>query len=93
MNDAEDDLRDWAPEMEDVPSSAGNIGANLMPASTSAASELEYEEPHAIGTAHSEVAEGSHLGEHHENLTNVTSNTSVSTDPNFDKVAAGAIMH
>merc|ERR1711977_645363 len=31
LNDAEDDLKDWQPELEDVPSQAGNLEGNLMP--------------------------------------------------------------
>lgn len=34
LNDAEDDLRDWTPELEDVPSSA-RLENNLMPAESS----------------------------------------------------------
>src|SRR3954453_15257088 len=30
LNDAEDDLRDWQPDLEDVPSNA-QLGGNLMP--------------------------------------------------------------
>merc|ERR1712093_620004 len=35
LNDAEDDLKDWQPELEDVPSQAGNLEGNLMPRSAS----------------------------------------------------------
>merc|ERR1711964_30295 len=35
LNDAEDDLKDWQPELEDVPSQAGNLEENLMPRSAS----------------------------------------------------------
>lgn len=35
LNDAEDDLKDWQPELEDVPSQAGNLDNNLMPRSAS----------------------------------------------------------
>jgi len=31
LNDAEEDLRDWVAELEDVPSNAGNLETNLMP--------------------------------------------------------------
>lgn len=30
LNDAEEDLRDWTPELEDVPSHADNLETNLM---------------------------------------------------------------
>ena len=33
LNDAEDDLRDWTPELEDVPSNA-NLEKNLLPGSS-----------------------------------------------------------
>ena len=33
LNDAEEDLREWAPNLEPIPSSANDMGANLMPAS------------------------------------------------------------
>ena len=32
LNDAEDDLREWTPNLEPVVSSAGEMGTNLMPA-------------------------------------------------------------
>lgn len=35
LNDAEDDLKEWQPELEDVPSNAQNLEANLMPGSAS----------------------------------------------------------
>ncbi|RDW77936.1 hypothetical protein BP5796_05788 [Coleophoma crateriformis] len=31
LNDAEADLQDWQPELEDVPSAAGNLGSNAVP--------------------------------------------------------------
>ena len=31
LNDAEEDLREWAPDLEPVPSAASAIGVNLMP--------------------------------------------------------------
>ena len=41
LNDAEEDLRDWQPNLEPIPSSATDMGTNLMPgesASTAAPS-------------------------------------------------------
>ncbi|CZT13836.1 hypothetical protein WAI453_013542 [Rhynchosporium graminicola] len=35
LNDAEDDLKDWQPELEEVPSYAGNLDNSLMPRSAS----------------------------------------------------------
>ncbi|KAL8721708.1 MAG: hypothetical protein Q9225_001658 [Loekoesia sp. 1 TL-2023] len=34
LNDAEEDLREWQPSIDPVPSSAAEMGANLMPPST-----------------------------------------------------------
>lgn len=34
LNDAEEDLREWQPSIDPVPSSASEMGANLMPPST-----------------------------------------------------------
>ncbi|KAF2495504.1 hypothetical protein BU16DRAFT_391287 [Lophium mytilinum] len=39
LNDAEDELRAWTPNMEPIHSSAGNLGAGAMPGSHSIASE------------------------------------------------------
>ena len=33
LNDAEEDLRDWTPRLEPIPSAATEMGVNLMPAS------------------------------------------------------------
>ena len=33
LNDAEEDLREWTPHLEPIPSAATDMGANLMPAS------------------------------------------------------------
>lgn len=38
LNDAEEDLREWTPTLEAVPSSATDLGPNLMPASPEAQS-------------------------------------------------------
>src|ERR1700712_4467327 len=35
LNDAEDDLKDWQPQLEDVPSNAEHLESNLMPSSVS----------------------------------------------------------
>ncbi|KAK2623984.1 hypothetical protein QTJ16_006618 [Diplocarpon rosae] len=35
LNDAEDDLKEWQPELEDVTSHASNLESNLMPSSVS----------------------------------------------------------
>ncbi|KAI4186648.1 MAG: hypothetical protein LQ348_004192 [Seirophora lacunosa] len=40
LNDAEDDLREWQPSMDPIPSSAADMGTNLMPPSTTAESTV-----------------------------------------------------
>jgi len=37
LNDAEEDLREWTPNLEPIPSHAHEMGSNLMPAPTSTA--------------------------------------------------------
>lgn len=46
LNDAEEDLREWTPNLEPIPSAATNVGSNLMPtqASTAATSVSGQEE-------------------------------------------------
>ena len=51
LNDAEDDLREWTPNLEPITSSAGEMGTNLMPAQagTAATSTIGQEdEPQAM---------------------------------------------
>lgn len=53
LNDAEEDLREWTPNLEPIPSSAGDMGTNLMPgaqAGTTATSTTD-EEPQALSEA------------------------------------------
>jgi len=38
LNDAEEDLREWTPSLEPIPSSATDLGTNLMPSSSEAQS-------------------------------------------------------
>ena len=51
LNDAEEDLRDWAPNLEPIHSSATEMGVNLMPAqaSTTATSVSGHEEEMQAG--------------------------------------------
>ena len=51
LNDAEEDLRDWAPNLEPVHSTATEMGSNLMPAQagTAATSVSGQEEEPMIG--------------------------------------------
>lgn len=62
LNDAEEDLREWTPNLEPIPSTAGEMGANLMPAQagTTATSTTE-EEPQLLteaGPETGDVSEG-----------------------------------
>ena len=51
LNDAEEDLRDWAPTLEPVHSAATEMGSNLMPAQagTAATSVSGQEEESMLG--------------------------------------------
>jgi hypothetical protein len=67
LNDAEDDLKDWQPELEDVPSTA-HLDANLMPKSrrpvddsTVSGSIMGDENLHVAGEHSVDAAEGSRI--------------------------------
>ncbi len=55
--EAEEDLRSWQPNLEPISTSAGAIGANLMPSSTGtgAPSSVGAPEPPVHGNAPSEI--------------------------------------
>lgn len=57
LNDAEDDLRDWTPELEDVPSNA-TLANNLLPGESSP-SQTHHQQQDRIDTVH----DGSTAGE------------------------------
>ena len=49
LNDAEEDLRDWAPNLEPIPSAAAEMGSNLMPAQAgTAATSVSGQEARSI---------------------------------------------
>ena len=51
LNDAEEDLREWTPNLEPVPSAATEMGINLMPAQAGGAATSvsgQSDEPSAI---------------------------------------------
>jgi hypothetical protein len=78
--DAEDDLREWQPELEDVGSSSQGLGSNLMPAHSTAG---QLEEDVASGRElEGTAAEGSHLSQHNDTDSRVTSG-SVATGPTY----------
>ena len=55
LNDAEEDLRDWVPNLEPIHSAATEMGSNLMPAQagTAATSVSGQEERSVIGAGES----------------------------------------
>ena len=68
LNDAEEDLREWQPNLEPIHSQADGMGANLMPnlgGSTTAPSEAGQETLSPTGGHHSQgqitAGEGTHL--------------------------------
>ncbi|KAN0121696.1 Eisosome component PIL1 domain containing protein [Hyaloscypha variabilis] len=81
LNDAEDDLKDWQPELEDVPSSA-ELNNNLMPSSAS------QRHPNVEGSVtggesvvnHDHHVAGEHL-EQNADASRISSGTSVTTGP------------
>jgi len=82
LNDAEDDLKDWQPELEDVPSNA-ELNDNLMPRS---ASQHQQTAEGSVMGGESVVHHGDHhvAGEHLEQNADgsrISSGTSVTTGP------------
>ena len=63
LNDAEDDLREWTPNLEPIPSSAGEMGTNLMPAQAGSVATSttggQEEEPQALLEASPEQRDAS----------------------------------
>lgn len=47
LNDAEEDLREWQPSFDPIPSSATEMGSNLMPASVTG--DNSTAEPSVVG--------------------------------------------
>lgn len=71
LNDAEDDLKDWQPDLEDVPSNA-TLDNNLMPSSAT----------HGQAVDDSVMGEESVAGQHaHADGSRISSGTSVTTGP------------
>ena len=58
LNDAEEDLREWTPNLEPIPSTAGDMGPNLMPAHAgTAATSTTEEEPQLMSEAGPETGD------------------------------------
>lgn len=76
LNDAEDDLRDWQPELEDVRSNA-QLENNLMPSSGS------QRQPTIDGSVTDDTIQHDHsAGQHEEpDQSRISSGTSVTTGP------------
>lgn len=73
LNDAEDDLKDWQPELEDVPSNA-NLDSALLPSSSS----QQYTATEgSVAEGQSSVAHADHT----EEPTRFSSGSSVTTGP------------
>jgi len=69
LNDAEEDLRSWQPNLEPVHSQASGLGNDLMPAQRSAALEpLDHE---GLNAAKPSSKEGAHLADATENGTEI----------------------
>lgn len=63
LNDAEEDLRDWVPELEDVPSRAeGILESNLMPRAASMATTVGGHAGNGNGDASAVQGEHSRIG-------------------------------
>jgi Eisosome component PIL1 len=79
LNDAEDDLKDWQPELEDVPSSS-ELNDSLMPSSTSRRQQTV--EGSVMGgesvVHHDHQVAGEHL-EQNADGSQISSSTSVTT--------------
>lgn len=79
LNDAEDDLREWQPELEEVGNSAHRIDNSLMPISSSAGAD---ETSHRNGGHHRADTGESNLDGNDDNASRVTSG-SITTGPTY----------
>ena len=82
LNDAEDDLKDWQPELEDVPSNA-TLDNNLMPSSASQRQETVDDSvmgDESVAGQHLHAA-GGHEAPVAADGSRVSSGTSVTTGP------------
>jgi len=79
LNDAEDDLREWTPDLEDIPTNA-HMDNNLMPT----AHEHPQEPIHDRVTSGTTASEGTHLADNNE----ASRSTSVTTGPTYEDDAA-----
>jgi len=77
LNDAEDDLKDWQPELEDVPSHA-HLDNNLMPSSVSQGNTVAGSVAGDESVVH-HTREGEHLSTGAVDGSRVSSGTSVTT--------------
>jgi hypothetical protein len=79
LNDAEDDLREWTPDLEDVGSSAHMIDNSLMPSSVSQSETIRGENENGRVLDGGADSEGAHLAQHNGEASRVTSGASVTT--------------
>lgn len=91
LNDAEDDLREWQPELEEVGSSAHKIDNTLMPSTRA----IEGRNGTLQAIRDSADTEDSHLAEHNDSSSRVTSGGSVTTGPTYavSESEAGVVTH
>ncbi|KAF4627812.1 hypothetical protein G7Y89_g10340 [Cudoniella acicularis] len=80
LNDAEDDLKDWRPELEDVPSSA-NLDASLMPSNANRQNQRQQMTESVVGD--DSVTHHDHITGEHADLepdgSRISSGTSIIT--------------
>ena len=86
LNDAEEDLRDWQPNIEPIPSSATELGSNLMPTNVSTTGTSVAEHNDGLMPHGGEVVEGRYEGQgaieesHHGGQTGVLGTTHDNVD-------------
>jgi hypothetical protein len=85
LNDAEDDLKDWQPDLEDV-SSRANLDSGLMPAQ-------QHTEGSSVLGEESTIGEGTHLAEQSEiGHEGSVGGTSVATGPGSEAPTNASVV-
>lgn len=63
LNDAEDDLREWTPSLEPIPSQATEMGVNLMPSqAATTATSVSGQEDYSSGSPVASRNAGAEMG-------------------------------
>ena len=83
LNDAEEDLREWTPSLEPIPSSASDMGVNLMPGpgSTTGTSVTGGQDDIASGSPRHGLITGGEKGQVEPNQTRDFSGSSTVVQP------------